>query len=269
MEVSKKLEILKARLLELGSVAVAYSGGVDSNFLLKVAKDTLGDNVIAVTLHAMMHSDREIEEAKNYAKQFNVKHVVVDIDNFDVEEFINNNSERCYHCKKYVFSTVKEVASKYNIYHVVDGTNLDDLGDFRPGLKALNELNIISPLKECGLTKDEIRTLSKKMNLQTHNKPAFACLATRIPYGTKITKEVLRKIEKSEEYLVEIGFNQFRVRIHENIARIEVGKDEIHKFFSEDLLNKTNNKLKQIGFEYVTLDMAGYEMGSMNKGIQK
>lgn len=269
MEVSKKLEMLKSRLLELGSIAVAYSGGVDSNFLLKVAKDTLGDNVIAVTIHAMMHSDREIEEAKNYTKQFNVKHVVVDIDNFDVEEFINNDIDRCYHCKKNVFSTIKEVANKYNIDYVVDGTNLDDLGDFRPGLKALNELNIISPLKDCGLTKEEIRTLSKSMNLNTHNKPAFACLATRIPYGTKITKEVLRKIEKSEEYLVEIGFNQFRVRIHENIARIEVGKDEIHKFFSEDLLNKTNNKLKQIGFEYVTLDMAGYEMGSMNKGIQK
>lgn len=269
MQVSEKLNNLKSKLLELESVAVAYSGGVDSNFLLKVAKEMLGDSVIAVTLNAMMHSDREIEEAKEYAKQFGVKHIVVDIENFEVDEFINNNVDRCYHCKKAVFSTVKEIAKQHNIKNVLDGTNLDDLGDFRPGLKALKELDIISPLKECELTKEEIRFLSKEMNLKTFNKPAFACLATRIPYGTKITKEVLRKIEKSEEYLVEQGFNQFRVRIHENIARIEVGKDEIHKFFNEDLLNKTNKRLKDIGFEYVTLDMAGYEMGSMNKGIQK
>ncbi|MGL5328639.1 MAG: ATP-dependent sacrificial sulfur transferase LarE [Peptostreptococcaceae bacterium] len=268
MEVNIKLENLKKRLLELESIAVAYSGGVDSNFLLKVAKDTLGDKVIAVTLHAMMHSDREIQEAKEYAKEFDVEHIVVKIDDFDVKEFIENNNDRCYHCKKAVFNKVKEVASENNIKYVVDGTNIDDLGDYRPGLLALDELNIISPLKECGLTKMDIRNLSKKMNLKTFNKPAFACLATRIPYKTKITKEVLRKIEKSEEYLVEAGFNQFRVRVHDNIARIEVGFDEIHKFFNEDLLNKTNNKLKQIGFEYVTLDLEGYNMGSMNKGIE-
>ena len=182
-----------------------------------------------------------------------------------LEKFIENNSDRCYHCKKEVFKVVKEIAAKHNIKYVLDGTNLDDLSDFRPGLKALEELNIISPLKECGLTKDDIRQLSKDMELNTHNKPAFACLATRIPYGTKITKELLKKIEKSEEYLISVRFKQFRVRAHNDIARIEVGKDEIHKFFNEDLLNKTNKKLKEIGFKYVTLDMAGYEMGSMNK----
>ena len=265
MEINQKLDNLRSRLLELEKVAIAYSGGVDSNFLLKVAKDTLGDKVIAVTLKAMIHSDREIEEAINYAKEFDVKHIVVNIDNFKVEKFIENNSDRCYHCKREVFKTVKEVASNHNIKYILDGTNLDDLGDFRPGLKALEELNIISPLKECGLTKDDIRKLSKEMNLNTHNKPAFACLATRIPYGTKISKDLLKKIEKSEEYLVSMGFKQFRVRSHNDIARIEVGKDEIHKFFNEDLLNKTDNKLKEIGFKYVTLDMAGYEMGSMNK----
>ena len=265
MEINKKLDNLKSRLLELESVAIAYSGGVDSNFLLKVAKDTLGDKVIAVTLHAMMHSDREIEEAINYAKEFQVNHIVVNIDNFKVEKFIENNIDRCYHCKREVFNTVKEVAKKHNIKYVLDGTNLDDLGDFRPGLKALEELNIISPLKESKLTKEDIRILSKEMNLNTYNKPAFACLATRIPYGTKITKDLLKKIEKSEEYLVSIGFKQFRVRAHNDIARIEVGKDEIHKFFNKDLLNKTDKKLKEIGFKYVTLDMAGYEMGSMNK----
>ena len=163
MEVNIKLDNLRKRLLELENVAIAYSGGVDSNFLLKVAKDTLKDEVIAVTLHAMMHSDREIEESKNYANEFGVNHIVVNIDNFKVEKFIENNSDRCYHCKKEVFKVVKEIAAKHNIKYVLDGTNLDDLSDFRPGLKALEELNIISPLKECGLTKDDIRQLSKDM----------------------------------------------------------------------------------------------------------
>ena len=212
----------------------------------------------------MMHSKREIEEAIEYAKTFNTNHIVVDIDNFDVKEFIENGPKRCYYCKKVVFSKVKEIAKENNIKYVVDGTNLDDLGDYRPGLKAIEELNVVSPLKECGFTKNDIRALSKEMNLNTFNKPAFACLATRIPCGTKITNEKLRMIEKSEEYLVELGFNQFRVRLHEDIARIEVGKEEIHKFFSNDLLDKTNNKLKEFGFKYVTLDMGGYKMGSTN-----
>lgn len=269
MEINYKLESLKKRLKELGSVAIAYSGGVDSNFLLKVASDTLGDNAVAITLHAMMHSSREIEEAREYAISFKCKHIVDYIENFDVKEFIKNGPKRCYHCKVAVFKRIKEIAQENNIYYVLDGTNLDDLGDYRPGLKALEELNIISPLKECGFTKEDIRAISKEMNLKTFNKPAFACLATRIPYGTEITKDRLRMIEKSEEYLVELGFNQFRVRVHEDIARIEVGKNEIHKFFTNDILDKTNNKLKEFGFKYVTLDMAGYQMGSMNQGIEK
>ncbi|MEG1310792.1 MAG: ATP-dependent sacrificial sulfur transferase LarE [Romboutsia sp.] len=269
MKLNQKLENLKARIKELGSVAIAYSGGVDSNFLLKVAKDTLGDNVIAVTLNAMMHSNIEINEAKEHAKSFNVKHIMLKIDNFDIEEFLENGPKRCYYCKKEVFSKVKEIAKENNIKYVIDGTNLDDIGDYRPGLKALEELNIVSPLKECDLTKDDIRTLSKQIGLSTHNKPAFACLATRIPYGIRIKEETLRMIEKGEQYLVELGFTQFRVRYHEDIARIEVGKDEIHRFFSVDTLEKTNNKFIEIGFKYTTLDMNGYSMGSMNKTIEK
>lgn len=269
MDLSQKLENLKSRLKELGSIAVAYSGGVDSNFLLKVAKDTLGDNAIAVTIHAMMHSDVEINEAKEYARNFNIKHVVFEIEDFNLEKFLENGPKRCYYCKSEVFSKIKEIARANNIKYVVDGTNLDDIGDYRPGLKALEELDIISPLKECNLTKEDIRILSKEMGLSTHNKPAFACLATRIPYGTRITKETLEMIEKGEQYLIELGFTQFRVRHHGGIARIEVDKDEIHKFFSVDTLEKTNNKFIEIGFKYTTLDMNGYKMGSMNKTIEK
>lgn len=268
MDRKEKLEKLKSRLRELESVAVAYSGGVDSNFLLKVATETLGDKAIAITIHAMMHSSREIEEAKEYAKSFNANHIVLNIDNLDVEDFIKNTPQRCYHCKTAVFTKIKEIAKENNIKYVVDGTNMDDLGDYRPGLKALEELNIVSPLKECGLTKEDIRSLSKEMNLETYKKPAFACLATRVPYGTEITNDILRTIEKSEAFLQDMGFSQFRVRVHDNIARIEVDKSEINKFFTENLLEKTTNKLKEIGFEYVTLDMNGYKMGSMNKAFK-
>lgn len=182
---------------------------------------------------------------------------------------MENGPKRCYYCKKSIFTKVKEIAKKNNIEHVLDGTNLDNLGDYRPGLKALEELNIVSPLKECNLTKNEIRVLSKKMNLSTYNKPAFACLATRIPYGTKINNDTLRIIEKGEKYLLELGFSQFRVRHHNDIARIEVEKSEIHKFFSNDILEKTDNKFKEIGFKYTTLDMNGYTTGSMNKALDK
>lgn len=268
MNINDKLEALKSRLRELESVAIAYSGGVDSNFLLKVASETLQDKAIAVTIHAMMHSSREIEEARTYANEFSVRHIVLNVDNFEVDEFTKNTPQRCYHCKREVFTKIKEIAKENNIKYVVDGTNLDDLGDYRPGLKALSELEIVSPLKDAGLTKADIRALSKEMNLETFKKPAFACLATRIPYGTVITNDRLRMIEKSEEYLVELGFNQFRVRAHDNIARIEVEKEEIYKFFEENLLEKTNNKLKEIGFKFVTLDMEGYKMGSMNEGLK-
>ncbi len=269
MNALQKLDVLKSKLQELESVAIAFSGGVDSTFLLKVAHDVLGDKCVAVTIHAMMHSSKEIEEAKEYTKALGVKHIVINLDNFDVKEFIDNDTKRCYHCKKAIFTTITNVAKENNINYVLDGTNLDDLGDYRPGLKALSELNIQSPLKDSCLTKQDIRILSKELNVPTFNKPAFACLATRIPYGERITNEKLRMIEKSEDYLQEIGFRQFRVRHHGDLARIEVEQNEIHKFFNEDLLKNTHNKLKDIGFKFVTLDLLGYRMGSMNEGIEQ
>ena len=259
-----KLESLKNELKNMGKVAIAYSGGVDSNFLLKVAKDTLGDNVMAITINGMMHSKREIKESINYAKEYNVNQIVYNIENLDLEEFIENNSRRCYHCKKFVFTKIKEIASEHNIKYILDGTNLSDLDDYRPGIKALEELEIVSPLKNAKLTKSEIRTLSKELNINTYNKPAFACLATRIPVGDKITNEKLRMIENAENFLQDIGFSQYRVRLHDNLARIEVEKEEIHKFYNDERINKINLKFKEIGFKYVTLDLNGYKMGSMN-----
>lgn len=268
MDTSNKLETLKNKLRELGSVAIAFSGGVDSTFLLKVANDILGDKCIAVTIHAMMHSNREIEEAKSYTKALGIKHIVFKIDNFDIKEFVDNDEKRCYYCKKAIFTNMKNIAKQNNINYILDGTNLDDLGDYRPGLKALDELEIKSPLKDSLLTKNDIRILSKELNIPTFNKPAFACLATRIPYGETITNDKLRMIEKSEEYLQDLGFKQFRVRAHDKLARIEVEESEINKFFDKDLLKNTHNKLKEIGFKYVTLDLLGYRMGSMNDGIK-
>lgn len=259
-----KLNVLINDLKEMKKVAIAYSGGVDSNFLLKVARDTLGENVVAITISAMMHSSREIKEAVNYAKEYDVNHILHNIDNLDLQEFIENGPLRCYHCKKFIFSKIKEIASEHNIKYILDGTNLSDLDDYRPGLKAIEELDIVSPLKNAGLTKDNIRILSKELNVATYKKPSFSCLATRIPVGNKITKEKLRMIEEGENFLQDNNFSQYRVRVHDNMARIEVDKKEICKFYDDEMINKINLKFKKIGFKYVTLDLNGYKMGSMN-----
>ena len=264
MNIDEKYELLKSKLRDMGKVVIAYSGGVDSNFLLKVASDELGQNAIAVTIHAMMHSDREMDEAKEYTKQFGVKHEVIKVDNFDEKGFIENSKKRCYYCKCAVFNMIKDYAAKNNVKYVLDGTNVSDLGDFRPGLKALEELQVVSPLKDSSLTKEEIRILSKRLNLNTYNKPSFACLASRIPYGDKITKEKLKLVEEAENYLQDLGFRQYRVRLHNDIARIEVAKDEMNKFFDDEMMKNVHNKLKEIGFKYVTLDLNGYQMGSLN-----
>lgn len=265
MNIDQKYELLKNKLKEMGKVVIAYSGGVDSNFLLKVASDVLGENAVAVTIYAMMHSSREMAEAKEYTKEFGVKHKIIKVDNFDEKGFIENSPKRCYYCKCAVFNMIKDYAKKNGIKYVLDGTNVDDLGDYRPGLKALEELKIVSPLKDSSLTKEEIRILSKRLGLKTYNKPSFACLASRIPYGDEITEEKLRLVEEAENYLQDLGFRQYRVRLHKDIARIEVAKDEMHKFFDDEMMKNVYTKLKDIGFKYVTLDLNGYQMGSLNK----
>lgn len=265
MTFDEKYKKLKENIKKLGSVAIAFSGGVDSTLLAKVCKDVLGHKAIAITVFAPMHSSREIQEALVFGKKIGIKHNVIKFSEIDIDGFKENPMDRCYICKKKIFSDIKKEAEKYGIKYVVDGSNMDDLQDYRPGLKAIEELEVISPLKEAGLTKEDIRYLSKKLELPTWNKPAFACLVSRIPYGEEITKKKLNMIEKSEDYLREIGFRQYRVRCHGDISRIEVAPEERTKFFHIGVLDGINNKFKELGFSYVSMDLEGYKMGKMNK----
>lgn len=264
-----KFNKLKGLLKEMDKVAVAFSGGVDSTFLLKVAADVLGDNVIAVTARSSTYPEREFTEASEYIKKLGAKHIVIISEELEIDGFSQNPVNRCYYCKKELFSKVKEIALQHGIKHIVDGSNVDDLGDYRPGMLALKELEVSSPLREAGLTKEDIRRLSREMELPTWNKQPFACLASRFPYGQEITHEKLQMIDKAEQYLLDLGFRQVRVRHHGEVARIEVAREERSRFFNTELLDRIHGKLKEAGFRYVTLDLQGYRTGSMNEGLDK
>ncbi|NQT26283.1 ATP-dependent sacrificial sulfur transferase LarE [candidate division KSB1 bacterium] len=266
-ETQQKLDHLKQILKEMNSVLVAYSGGVDSAFLLKVAVDTLEDRVFAVTAESQIHPDFEIEGARELAKDLSVKHKVVTSTEMEDEVFLQNPPDRCYHCKKHVFSELKALADQNGIPWVVDGTNADDVGDYRPGLQALAELDIRSPLKEAELTKAEIRQLSKQLELPTWDRPAMACLASRIPYGTRITSEALERVAKAERLLRRLGFQQVRVRDHGDVARIEVTPDQKDAFLDKEMTDLLVLKLKTLGYKYVALDLEGYRMGSLNEAL--
>lgn len=267
MNLQKKYENLKALLLQLESAAIAFSGGVDSTFLLKVAHDVLGDNVIAVTARSSTYPEREFHGAKAYAEGIGVKHIIIISEELEIEGFSQNPVNRCYYCKRELFSKIRDVADQHGLKHVLDGSNFDDLGDYRPGMEAAKELHVISPLKEAGFTKNDIRTLSKQMNIPTWNKPSFACLSSRFPYGHEITEEKLKMVEAAEQILLDMGFRQVRVRHHGEIARIEVGPEEREKFFDLPLMDFVGQSFKKLGFAYVTLDLAGYRTGSMNEGL--
>lgn len=264
-----RLNKLEEMLKEMDSVAVAFSGGVDSTFLLKVAADTLGDRAMAVTVKSSFFPEREFNEANQYIKGLDVRHVIINIDELEIEGFSQNPVNRCYYCKKELFLKIKDIARRYGMKAVVDGSNIDDLGDYRPGLQALRELGIMSPLRDAGLTKTEIRRLSRDMGLPTWDKPAFACLASRIPYGQQISKEKLRMIENAESTLMDLGFKQVRVRHHGEIARIEVAPEERSRFFDVELMDIIGERVKETGFKYVTIDLQGYRTGSLNEGIEE
>jgi len=265
-----KFHDLKQSIQKLHKVLVAFSGGVDSTFLLKVCVDVLGkENVSAVTASSGLIPEGELKEAEELAKHMGVCHRIIKFNELEVPGFSDNPSERCYYCKRELFKKICSLAHNEGLGNIVEGSNADDCGDFRPGMRALLELGIKRPLKEAGLTKKEIRTLSKELDLPTWDKSSFACLASRFPYGEKITREKLRRVEKAEQYLSRLGFSQFRVRSHGDLARIEVLPNEMKKFFDAGIKSGVVEKFNQLGFIYISLDLIGYRTGSLNEVLEK
>ncbi|ADY56655.1 Conserved hypothetical protein CHP00268 [Syntrophobotulus glycolicus DSM 8271] len=263
----EKLERLKAILINLDGLAIAFSGGVDSSFLLKVAHEVLGEKVIAVTARSCSFPERELNEAVGFARKYGIKHLIVDSEELDIEGFAENPRNRCYMCKKELFSKIITIADEYQLMNIAEGSNLDDLGDYRPGMQAIEELGVLSPLREASLTKEEIRELSLRLGLKTWDKPSFACLASRFPYGEKITLEKLVMVDRAEQYLLDKGIRQVRVRHHGDVARIETGEDGWEKLMKPDLRTEVYAEFRTIGFVYVALDLIGYRTGSMNESM--
>jgi len=269
MLLQEKYELLKDIIEKKESAAIAFSGGVDSTFLLRVAKEVLGDRLIAVTATSSTYPERELKEAIKYSEDIGVKHIIISSEELEIEGFASNPKNRCYYCKKELYTKINNIASANGVGYVFDGSNLDDTGDYRPGMQVAKELDVVSPLKEAGLTKNDIRDLSKELGLPTWNKPSFACLSSRFPYGNKITLPKLNMVDKAEQFLLDMGITQVRVRHHGEIARIEVEPSERENFFDIEVMNRIGNELKKIGFTYVTLDVLGYRTGSMNEGLSE
>jgi len=265
MTAQEKEQQLRAYLQRLGSLAVAFSGGVDSTYLLKVAVEELGAQALAVTATSTTYPERERLKSLGVAAQIGARQIFVESEETDIPEFKTNPPDRCYFCKKELFHKVAEVALREGIKHLADGSNVDDLHDHRPGQRALRELRILSPLRECGFAKADIRERSKALGLPTWDQPAFACLSSRFPYGTAITPEALVKIDLAETALYQLGFRVVRVRHHENLARIEIGPDEIGRLGDPELRKRIVLAIKEVGYAYVALDLEGYRTGSMNE----
>ena len=263
-EQNDKLSRLRKIISDLGSLAVGFSGGVDSSFLLAVAGEELGDRLIAVTGADASVPEREVNEAKEFCRERGIRHIICKINPLEDEEYRKNGPDRCYFCKRGIFGKIKEIARENGIEYLAEGSNMDDLGDYRPGLRAVEELSVKSPLREAGLSKSDIRILSKAMGLPTWSKPAYACLASRFVYGEEITEEKLHMIDKAEQFLIEHGFFEERVRMHGNIARIEVPASDIPRLASDEIRSAVYEEFKKLGFLFVTLDMKGYRTGSMN-----
>jgi len=264
----KKIVKLKNYLGSIDSAIVAFSGGVDSTFLLKIASDILKDKVIAVTAKSPTFTQTELKDSKTIAQELKVKQVIIETDELNNKSFTANDKERCYYCKNELLGLISKYAKKNNFKYILDGSNYEDMGDYRPGAKAVKKWGVLSPLREAGLTKEEIRTASKELGLSTWDKPAAACLASRIPYGTNITEDLLIKINKAESILKKLGFKQVRVRHHGNIARVELPIHDMSKILGSKIKNSVIKSLKNLGYLYITLDIEGYTTGSMNKALE-
>lgn len=264
---NKKIDDLRSVLRGMKRVLLAYSGGVDSTFLLKILKEEIDQDVLAITACSETYPVSEIKEAETIAEDIGAAHILINTDELSNPRFSSNPENRCYFCKKELFERLKEIADISGIEWIIDGSNLDDDSDHRPGRIAAEELGVRSPLKEVGLTKDEIRKASKAKKLPTWNKPAYACLASRFPYGTELTKENLSRIETAEQAMKKLGFNQIRIRHHQDIVRIEINQDDISRFLDTGIRSKIIDELRGLGYPYITLDLDGYRSGSMNETL--
>ncbi len=259
---------LREIIRQMGTLAIAFSGGVDSTYLLNVAAEELGEDVLAITAVSPTYPQRERQRSIDLAKNIGARQMLFDSGETDLPEFKSNPPDRCYFCKKELFLQVGRIAQDEGIARIADGSNVDDLQDHRPGMAALKELGVRSPLRECGMTKNDVRERSKTLGLSTWDLPSFACLASRFPYGTPITEDALKRIEQAETALYDLGFKIIRVRHHGDTARIELGRDEIDLLLKESLRTKVVSAIKNTGYKYVALDLEGYRTGSMNEVLE-
>ena len=268
MTLEQKTKKIKSLILEMDSALVAFSGGVDSTLVLALAHEVLGEKALAVTAQSASMPDREMKACHQLAKEIGVKHLVVKTEEMSNPNYRANPANRCYHCKTELYSSLKKVSQQENILNILNGTNTDDLGDYRPGLDSAREQGVRSPLVEAEFNKQEVRELSRKMEISVWDKPAMACLSSRIPYGQPVTEEKLAMIEQAEDVLLSLGFEQIRVRHHGDLARIELGKNEMPHYLNNEKIQKiVQEKFKALGFLTVVLDPEGYRMGSLNSAL--